>query len=519
MLQSLTPEQNSNDLIQESERYVQSALDSLTAHVAIIDQTGTIIRVNAAWRSYAQVNGFKDTSYGIGTNYLTVCDNAARRGSHEAQIVAVGIRDVMKRRKKEFHLEYPCHTPQQKQWYVLRVTHFEWYGHDRFIIAHQNVTELKQVQVDLDENRKRIQVILDTVVNGIITLDEANSIETANPAAGQIFGCDMQEIIGHNFDDFLLEPCPAACMQTNINYELVGRRKDGTTFPMSFAMNTVQLDNRQIYTVVIQDITERKRMEADLLETEKLKVALEKERQLREFKARFLSMMSHELRTPLTSIRLSHDMLTTYADQTSAEERPQILANIRSQVEYLTDLVKDVLTLSKAEIQQLEFAPETGDLLTYCRGIVEEFQLNYYKTHKITFNTNCALVEAKIDKKLLRQAMNNLLSNAIKYSPKGGSVRFALLCENPNEVVIRVSDEGIGIPEADLANLFEPFYRAGNVENLPGTGLGLAITRQAIEIHGGQISVESHVGQGTTFMVCLPVLAVEIWHDDDDDWA
>lgn len=503
---------------QDAERFIQSALDALSAHVALLDENANIIGVNVAWRQYADHNGFKSPQYGMGMNYLDVCDRAARHNSREAALVGSGIRAVMGLKTPEFYMEYPCHSPQEKRWYVVRVTRFDWYGNTRYIIAHQNVTELKRVQLELEESQKRLQVILDTVVSGIITLNESSIIQTVNPAATKIFGCTAQEMIGASFNQFLDEPCALDCLQTAVYYELTGRRKDGLAIPLLFGMNVVQVDERPIYTIVVQDITERKRLEEELREKEVLQVALEKERELREFKSGFLSMMSHELRTPLTSIRLSYDMLTTYADATPEEEKPQLLNNIRSQVDFLTDLVKDITTISKAEVQQLDFAPELKDLITYCRDVVEGFQITHHKTHRVLFNTNAAHIEALLDPKLMRQVLTNLLSNAIKYSPAGGTVTFDLLYED-GQAIMRVSDEGIGIPPEDQRLLFQPFHRASNVGNLPGTGLGLAIAKQALDLHHGTINVDSAPGKGTVFTLSLPVARATLLSEIEDDWA
>ena len=108
-----------------------------------------------------------------------------------------------------------------------------------------------------------------------------------------------------------------------------------------------------------------------------------------------------------------------------------------------------------------------------------------------------------MDEKLLRHILSNLLSNAIKYSPSGGTVHFDLVCEE--EVIFRVQDEGIGIPEADRANLFDSFHRASNVGTISGTGLGLAIVKKSVDLHGGTIAVNSEVGVGTTFIVTIPL--------------
>jgi signal transduction histidine kinase len=143
-------------------------------------------------------------------------------------------------------------------------------------------------------------------------------------------------------------------------------------------------------------------------------------------------------------------------------------------------------------------------LITYCRGIVEEFQLNYHKTHQIEFVCEEAQLIVPIDRKLLRRALTNLLTNAIKYSPNNSTVRFTL-ARDQDTAVITVSDQGIGIPPEDLPRLFEPFHRASNVDTIPGTGLGLPVTRQMIELHRGTIDCHSVLGQGTTFTIRLPI--------------
>jgi signal transduction histidine kinase len=142
---------------------------------------------------------------------------------------------------------------------------------------------------------------------------------------------------------------------------------------------------------------------------------------------------------------------------------------------------------------------------------VEELQLMaedkqaLTKSHfTIQFASKGECTQVSVDEKLLRQMLVNLLSNAIKYSHSRGIVHFDLACE-PSQVIFRIRDEGIGIPPEDRQHLFESFHRASNVGTLPGTGLGLAIVKKCVDLHGGQISVESEVGVGTTFCVMLPL--------------
>lgn len=498
----------------EAERLVQSALDALSAHIAILDKDGRIIGVNEAWRTFADDNGFSGPNYGIGTNYLAVCDAATNRKSSDAPLIATGIREIISGQLNEFEMEYPCHSPRQRRWFVVRVSRFDWYEEPRMIVAHQNVTELKKVQIELSESKRRIEAILGNVNNGIITIDPDGVIETANRAAARIFGDTIDNLVGSQLGDLITEPFEGHSTFRRLNgeygHEITGVRKDGSTFPMYFSLNELKLDDGSVYTCIIQDITYRKRMESEIIEREKIQVALEKERELRVLKDRFMSMMGHQLNTPLASISLSYDMLKKYSEVSTPEENEQALDNIQQQVEHLRDMVRDVLTLSRSESEGLEIESSDVDLITYCRDIVEEFQFAYHRTHEVNFECGETKLRGFIDRRMLRHALTNLIANAIKYSPAGGTVVFRLAyLPDDEQIEMRVQDSGIGIPEEDQPRLFEPFHRAGNVESLPGTGLGLSIAKQTVELHGGTIAFESAPGEGTEFIIRLPRRPVE----------
>ncbi len=495
-----------------AERFIQSALDALSAHVAILNHEGEIIGVNAAWRNFADSNGFKDTTYGIGTNYLRVCDAAAINKSPFATYAASGIRDVMRGKSSNFQLEYPCHNNTDKRWFVMQVTRFDWDSSPRYVIAHQNVTALKVVQNQLQENQQYLQAILDNVPNGIITINPRGQIESANPAAAGIFGYSVGDLYECPFQHLMSDPhCDMTThelledIRVQRYLSFTGVRQDRSEFPMYLATSQVALGNRRIHTIIIQDLTERQRMEAEIIENERLNIALGKERELRELKNRFISMMSHELRTPLTSIMLSGDMLKHYSDRAPEEEKALYINNIHQQIEHINELIRDVQTISKTEEHQVVFAPEYTNVVEYLQKMADEFNLTYQHTHIIHFASSTDAIHSMMDPKLMRSIIANLLTNALKYSPDGGSVNLHL--HNGGSMMsIAVQDHGIGIPKEDIPRLFEPFHRGANVETLPGTGLGLAIAKQAVELHEGEIKIDSVVGEGTTIVVELPVI-------------
>src|SRR5262249_3924332 len=145
----------------------------------------------------------------------------------------------------------------------------------------------------------------------------------------------------------------------------------------------------------------------------------------------------------------------------------------------------------------MEFHPEIIDLDDLCREVIEEFQATIAKQHVLAYSSQGNCKETWLDQRMLRIILSNLLSNAIKFSPPGSPVTLALSCE-AQRTTIRVQDTGIGIPEQDQKRLFEAFHRGNNVGTISGTGLGLAVTKNAVDLHGGNISFETQVGTGTT---------------------
>lgn len=257
--------------------------------------------------------------------------------------------------------------------------------------------------------------------------------------------------------------------------------------------------------------TYRRQMVQDKLVNEALQVAnqsisraLAKEKELNELKSRFVSMTSHEFRTPLTAISVIADILKHKSPGEKEADKLELLRGIQSSVTNMTRLLDDVLLISKSETGKLDSQPALLDLTQFCTGLVEELQLSTGNKRTITFISSPPHITGWMDERLLQQTLANLLSNAIKYSPEGSPVYFEVIGQ-ADQVVFKIKDQGIGIPEADQSQLFESFHRAGNVGNIPGTGLGLAIAKNTVDLLGGQITFSSHLGVGTTFVICLPL--------------
>jgi PAS domain S-box-containing protein len=377
---------------------------------------------------------------------------------------------------------------------------------------HTHVTQLEKRVEDrtaqLQRVKERAEAILTQSSDAIVLAHSDGVIQQTNPAFNDLFGYYVDEAFGYPLIS-LVDPASIPklneILETLLNenrpgrLEVVAQRKDGTTFAADMALSpiTEQDERRPNVVCSLRDITTRRQME------ENLRNALEKEKQLGEFKSRFGSMVSHEFRTPLAIIQSSSDVLNKYFNRLSDKKRTEHLDIIRMQVKHLNGLLEDILTVSRAETVGLEFRPEPLNIDQFCRLIVDDIRLATPATHQIIFAPTNQCGSTLADEKLLRQSVGNLLTNAVKYSPAGGLVYMEMECQ-PTEIVIRVRDSGIGIPKEDLQHVFEAFHRADNVGAIPGTGLGLAITKLAVELHGGAIDVESQPGQGTTFTMTIP---------------
>jgi two-component system, sensor histidine kinase and response regulator len=248
-----------------------------------------------------------------------------------------------------------------------------------------------------------------------------------------------------------------------------------------------------------QAVLERKRGD----EARYWQEALEQERAQRLLKTKLVAMFSHDFRNPLTLVMSSNSLLRDYSDRLDEERRLMHFNRVESAVRQLLHMLDDMMFVAQMETGNLDFQPEQLEIGALLGTIVEDFQGMHNETHQVVYE--CHFHEAAMaDRRLLRQITGNLISNAIKYSPHGSEVRVVVE-QHGDTCVLTVRDQGIGIPEADQARLFDAFQRASNVGNVKGTGLGLAIVKQAVDLHQGSLEIDSKVGAGTTMIVRLPL--------------
>lgn len=360
----------------------------------------------------------------------------------------------------------------------------------------------KHMGIALQEAKNQLLAVLDAVPGFVSWISSDLHYLGVNQYLAESFNLSPEEFIGQKvgcfdssnhfpelIEDFFKSPAQTTCQ------EAIAQINGSTRNYLIVAQKYNQ--NQAAVTVGI-DITQRKILE------EELRASLEREKELGKLKSRFISMTSHEFRTPLSTILSSAELLEHYSHKWTEEKKIVHYDRIQSSVNRMIRLLDDVLTIGKAETGSLYFKPSPVNLEQFCLELVRELQPTEGNQHAINFINRCQHTYYQLDEKLLRHILTNLLSNAIKYSQKGSEVKLEIF-HKKGRIIFQVEDKGIGIPAQDHQCLFESFHRAANVGNIPGTGLGLAIVKKCVELHSGEITVDSQLGVGTNFTVTLPV--------------
>lgn len=258
----------------------------------------------------------------------------------------------------------------------------------------------------------------------------------------------------------------------------------------------------------MQDVTEiteyRLSLEQKVIErTKELNQALQKEKELVDLRSRFVSIASHEFRTPLSSIALATGFIKKFKKKLKPEDLDKKLQSIDMQVNHMTALLGDVLTVGKGDAGKIEVNWVDVNLQSLLSELAVEVTHSTKNTHAIKLNMHCSIKSFKTDEGLIRNIVINLLTNAIKFSPSAKTVDLTVECSTTH-LTLRVRDYGVGVPPEELEKIFEAFYRVKSSSSIGGTGLGLSIVKKATELLEGNIQVKSNAGQGSEFIVTLP---------------
>ncbi|MBK9124723.1 MAG: PAS domain S-box protein [Chloroflexi bacterium] len=379
----------------------------------------------------------------------------------------------------------------------------------------RDITHIKRVEQALIDERHRYEELFELTPQPLYIYDEDTlAFLKVNDSMVRNYGYSHEEFAQMNLLDIrspneanrlvALLRGDARDQEVMTSSTWVHRRKDGSTFEVEVSARRIRFDGRPARLVVAADMTERRALEAERMNVESLEIELTKEREITLLKERFTQMVTHEFRTPLSVIVSTIDILKSYIDRLSKDDIGRKLDIVTNEARRMSKLLDDVLSISRASAGRVSVMPESFDALDVLRGVVENLSMADHGRHTFVINPVCSAAPLTTDRRLFEQVLINLLTNAVKYSPSGTTVS-AEICADADHITLRISDQGIGIPEDEQHRIFDAFHRADNASGIEGTGLGLAIVKQSVTQLGGDIDFISAVGSGTTFTVNLPV--------------
>ncbi len=386
-----------------------------------------------------------------------------------------------------------------------------------FLGTARNITRRKKIEIALQGSQERFAGILNIAPEAIISLDADQRIRLFNSGAERIFGHAASDVIGkpveilippryrnvHRNHVMLFQAADKESTLMSDRGEISGLRADGSEFPAKASISRLNLDDEVVLTVILHDITEQKMVEADLIE------AKEEAELANRAKSEFLSNMSHELRTPLNAIIGFAEIMKqrTFGPLGHANYE-DYAASILESGQQLLSLIGDILTLSTGSSGMTKINDELidiGDLvktaLARIRDEAEEKQIEIGTT--LAANQ---VMRLKADEYMLNKMLGSLLSNAVKFTPSGGRVLLAAGIDENGRLRLSVSDNGIGISDANLQKALAEF---GQVESsyrrkYSGAGLGLPLVKLFAKLHGGGIEILTELNQGTTVTIWFP---------------
>ncbi len=536
----------------ERERFRSDAtrrgvLDSLDAHMAVLDREGNIVAINRKWEQFAQGNGARDFgTLSVGANYFGACAcSPDESGYDDAQRAIHGIRSVLGGRAELFEMEYPCHSPQEKRWFLMRVLPLQL-PEGGAVVSHVNITVKREALRALQESQFRLQHVLNSI-DALIFVSHLETFEILmiNDFGVRLFGdavgkkcwevfkkdCDApcKKCVKGIFEDAAKEPGSGEIRRWQEFNSLTGRWFEcrSTVIPWT--------DPPAVRLEISVDITENKKVEEQLRlhrdqldrlvqeQTEELREkneALERQgvlaqemavraQEASESKSAFLANMSHEIRTPINAIIGFAELLQ---ESPLSEEAMEFVQIISQNGEALLHLVNDVLDFSRIEARKLVLESIACNLRDIMEDVSHSLALGAQKKGvAFVCSVDPSLPEVIYgDPARIRQILLNLGNNAVKFTSRGEvvlSAEFERRKKGSSGILFAVRDTGEGISREKQGRLFQKFSQvdASTSRNYGGSGLGLAISKGLVEMMGGEIGVESVEGKGSLFWFFLPL--------------
>jgi two-component system sensor kinase FixL len=363
------------------------------------------------------------------------------------------------------------------------------------ICTGEDVTQRRKTEMALIESEATLRAILETCVDGIVTIDERGRVLSFNPAAVRIFGYQPEEVLGNDVGILMPEPLrqlhqgfidhhlnTREARIIGLGREVTGKRKNGELFPLYLAVSDVSIRGRKMFTGIVRDLTDFKRLQDEIIQSQKLAAIGE-----------MAASVGHEIKNPLAGISGAIEILRDTMGE--GDSRRQIMDDILGEVRRLDNTVRDLLAFSRPWNPDLQLVHPHELAERVVRNFLEQEGLEALKV-----NLDCqSRKPAMVDPWLFEKVLWNLLDNAGDAMGSVGEIRLRFL-DTPGHSVVEVEDSGKGVPAEHLKDVFRPFFTTKN----RGTGLGLAICKKIMDAHGGAISLVSAPNRGTKVTLQFP---------------
>ena len=377
------------------------------------------------------------------------------------------------------------------------------------VVNFIDITERRNASEQLKSSLQFTKDLIGCMNDGFLVVDYQWIIQDVNPAFCLMTGFSHGELVGQKRPysywpaeevDNIQRACDETVSNVRESYELIFMRKDGSRFPIIASPSVVKNDKGEAVSFIstITDISQRKESEL------RIKAALEESKSAAIIKSRFLDTAAHELRTPVSAFSLLLQLTQKKLEQGIAVEMP-ILIRMRKQVDRISDLVVELMDVSRLERGVLNLKLKKADIASMIASTLDDFRLRA-PNRKLHFNRPDAPIEITIDPLRINQVISNLIDNALKYSFEDSPIEVSITTTQTH-LCASVKDQGHGITEEKQKDLFAPFSRGSDelTDKSGGLGLGLFISREIIILHGGTIAVKSTIGEGSTFYFELPL--------------
>lgn len=383
--------------------------------------------------------------------------------------------------------------------------------------AHALAAEIRREQQAAET---QFRLLMEAAPDAILVADRKGRIVLANAEAARLFGYERDALASLSIEHLLPLRHRGAHASRRADYsrhatrrpmgrgvELSALRRDGTEVPVEISLSPMETASGLHVIATVRDITDRRAIESERREAYERSEKLARLEEMNRFKTQFINTAAHELRTPLLPLRTQVYLLINSRESPPSEAQKRSLDVLKRNLERLGGLVEDLLTVARTQAGRLGVEPKPVDLGELASEVAESFLPAARLKGVHLEGPPPGRFPVLADANRIHQVLSNLVSNAIKFTPSGGSVRIDLSLDG-GRAKARIADTGLGIAKSDLPRLFSPFVQVHETAQVtePGSGLGLYICRQYVELHGGEVGVESEGrGRGTTVWFTLPV--------------